>query len=106
MFYKNKKTNDVVELIYSDNEYCIYVPEEEIKNVEGELNGSIFFGNKDKFKQSFKKAKKVTTQPLEEPAVESIVSTFLFDKRRFKNDEKLDELVVLTQHLYESKEAN
>mgnify|MGYP000013993406 FL=1 len=103
MFYKNNKTKEVVELIYSDNLYCIYVPLHEIENVEGELNGTIFYGNKDKFKKEWKKDKKVTIAPLEQEAVKSIISTFLFDKKRFSFDDKLDELVVLTQHLYEGK---
>jgi hypothetical protein len=106
MFYKNKKTNEVVELIYSDNEFCIYVLEDEIKNVKSELNGNIFYGNKNKFKQMFKKDKKVTTQPLESEAVDSIVSTFLFDRKRLKTDSGLDELVVLTQAIHENKVTN
>lgn len=103
MFYKNNKTKEVVELIYSDNLYCIYVPLEEIVNIEGELNGTIFYGNKDKFKKEWSKAKKIDCLPLEEEAVKSIISTFLFDKRKFFHDDKLDDLVVLTQHLYEGK---
>lgn len=103
MFYKNNKTKEIVELIHSDSEFCIIVPLHEIENVEGELNGTIFYGNKDKFKKEWSKAKKVKTQPLEKEAVDSIVSTFLFDRRRMMNEDKLDELIVLTQHLYEGK---
>jgi len=100
VFYKNKKTNKIVELIYSDNAFCIVVPMEEIVQVEGELNGSIIYGTKREFKKDWKKFK-TDVKGLEEEAVKSIISTFLFDKNRFKNDEKLDELVVMTQHLYE-----
>lgn len=103
MFYKNNKTKEIVELIHSDNEFCIIVPLHEIENVEGELNGTIFYGNKDKFKKEWSKAKKVKALPLEKEAVDSIVSTFLFDRRRMMDESKLDELIVLTQHLYDGK---
>ena len=106
MFYKNKKTNEIVELIYSDSSYCLYVPLEQIENVESELDGVIFYGNKDKFKKTWKKAKKVNVEGLEQPAIESIIATFLFDKHRFTNEEKVDELVVLTQQIYENGGTN
>lgn len=103
MFYKHNKTKEVVELIYSDNLYCVIVPLEEIMATEGELNGTIFYGNKDKFKKVWSKAKKIKATPLEDEAKKSIISTFLFDKRRLADENKLDELIVLTQHLYEGK---
>ena len=105
MFYKNKKTGKVVELIYSDSSYCIIVPLEDITNVEGELNGSIVYGTKKDFKNDWKKFK-TDVEGLEQEAIESVIATFLFDKRRFTNDEKVDELVVLTQQIYENGQVN
>ena len=99
MHYINNKTKEIVELIYSDNEFCLYVPQVEIDSTEGELNGNIFYGNKDKFKKTFKKYKKEATL-LETELKDSIISTFLFDKKRLRDDKKADELIVLTQHLY------
>ena len=104
MFYKNKKTSEVVELIYSDSKYCIYVPLAEIEALEGELNGTIFYGNKTKFKKEWDKFK-TNALGLEKEAVDSIVSTYLFDKPKLKDPEKLDELVILTQSFYEYSRA-
>lgn len=99
MFYKNKQTSEVVEMIHSDNEFCIYVPLTEIEALEGELNGNIFYGNKKAFKREWKKVKGEFTT-LEAEAKESIISTFLFDRRRLKSEQGLDDLVVQTQVLY------
>jgi hypothetical protein len=103
MFYQNKKTKEIVELIYSDNDFCIYVPAKEIEEVATELNGNIINGNKNIFKKYFKKFKKCTIEPLEREAVDSIVSTYLFDKKRLNTTNGTDELVVLTQLIHEGK---
>jgi tRNA G10 N-methylase Trm11 len=104
MFYQNKQTKELVELIYSDNTFCIYVSAKEIEDVSSELNGNMLQGNKGNFKKYFKKVKKCDIQPLEKEAIDSIVSTYLFDKKRLSTEKGMDDLVVLTQTLHEGKE--
>lgn len=85
MLYVNKKSNKVVELLYSDNKMCIYVSSK--LNVdasgEGEVGtGIVFKGNKKSFKRFFKKANKKIEKgyhELDEAAKEEVYSICLGD---------------------------
>jgi hypothetical protein len=100
MFYKNLKTGEIGELIYSDNEFCIYVSLEEIEKLEGELNGQIFYGNKKTFKKSWKKAK-VTCPGLEDETKKQIIDIFLYDRSHLQDENYTDRLILQTQLMYQ-----
>ena len=85
MLYTNRKSGEVVELLYSDNKMCVYVSSK--LNVdetgEGEVGeGIIFKGNKKSFKLFFKKANKKVEreyQELDEAAKDEVYSICLGD---------------------------
>ena len=85
MLYVNKKTKEVVELLYSDNKMCVYVSSKEKLDSQGDGivgEGIVFKGNKKSFKRFFKKAnKKVeeTYQELDEAVKEEVYSICLGD---------------------------
>lgn len=56
MYYKHKKTNQLVDLIYSDNLLCVIIELENDLESYDLSKGKVFNGNKRDFKNSFQKA--------------------------------------------------
>jgi len=85
MLYVNKKTKEVVELLYSDSKMCVYVSSKEnLDNTgEGEIGeGIVFKGTKKTFKRYFKKANSTITseyQELDEAAKDEVYAICLGD---------------------------
>lgn len=56
MYYKHKKTNQLVDLIYSDNLLCVIIELENDLESYDLSKGKVFNGNKRDFKNHFQKA--------------------------------------------------
>ena len=105
MFFRNKKTAELSELIYSDQNFCVYVPllEDLDSDAEShEIEGKIFYGTKKDFKKYWIKSKKTNLIPLDMDIVDEIVKTIKFDSTRLTED--LDNLILETDILYENRE--
>lgn len=94
MLYINKKTKEVVELLYSDSKMCIYVSAKENLDNTGEGvigEGIVFKGTKKSFKQYFKKAStKISSAyiELDEDAKDEVYSICLGDAYGILNHTK------------------
>lgn len=105
MFFRNKKTKELVELIYSDQHFCVYVPINEGLDPEQEsheIEGKIFYGTKKEFKNYWVKSKKTNLLPLDIDLAYEIVRTIKFDTTRLHED--LDNLILETDILYANRE--
>lgn len=90
MLYVNKKSKEVVELLFSDNEMCVYVASIPIDDgVEGTIGeGIVFKGTKKSFKRFFKKANKKiqdTYTELDEAAKDEVYAITLGDRYGIMN---------------------
>ena len=95
MFYKNKNSKEIAELIYSDSNYCIYVPVNE-KNLNI-IDGRIFFGNKKLFKKNWKKIKKVSYKKIDLELKIEIIKEIMLVKHKLMNEKELDDLIIQSQ---------
>lgn len=86
MLYVNKKTKEVVELLFSDAQMCVYVLSVENLDAQGDGEigqGIVFKGTKKAFKRFFKKANKKVTdnyQELDEAAKDEVYAITLGDR--------------------------
>lgn len=90
MLYVNKQSKEVVELLHSDNEMCVYVTSVPIEDgVEGTIGeGVVFKGTKKTFKRFFKKANKKiqdTYTELDEAAKDEVYAITLGDRYGIMN---------------------
>ena len=94
MLYVNKKSKEVVELLYSDSKMCVYVSSRDNldKSGEGEIGeGIVFKGNKKTFKRFFKKgSRKIldSYQELDEAAKEEVYAICIGDSYGILNHSK------------------
>ncbi len=86
MLYQNKKTKEVIELLHSDNEMCVYTSsaKKDVDHTEEYVAGGVIFkGNKREFKQKYKKAstkQKIDFVSITDDAKEQILEVALGDR--------------------------
>ena len=87
MLYQHKKSKEVVHLVYSDADICVYIAAIDLTKKKGPEDsigaGIVFKGNKKEFKKEFKKAsskQKKIYRDVPQDALEQVLDIIKTDK--------------------------